>query len=400
MEEVTARLAAGDVEALRELLGENAASAEALGAVFGSGGYEPARGPSEVGTVGDATRWVIPVSKRAAPRVAVPVPAPEGGGLELPDPEPGVEGQAGETGEPSPAGEERVFLDLVPVRDADGTIRWKVKDLHLPPALQELADAADPAAAAERSQQDAMVVADTFITAVTRKDFVTALRICDGETVPEEKIAGLCIVFEEGQLALRKERPLVATALGDEKAWVIAHVESPKLDEGSEFGLIMRRDAEGEWHIAEINFGKLLETYVAASEAGKVPYTPIKAKPGAGELLVLYFEYDDAELLPRARRQVGILAGILKADPGKILTIAGHADALGSEDYNARLSATRAQSVKLALVDFDVPETQVRTTGFGEAKPWKPNERPDGSDNPAGRAHNRRAELFLDFSGS
>jgi hypothetical protein len=261
-----------------------------------------------------------------------------------------------------------------------------------------LADAADPAAAAERGQQDAMAMADKFITAVKRMDFVTALQVCDTDRVPEEKIAGLCIVFEEGQFALREKKPLIATALGDEKSWVIAHVESPKFEGGSEFGLIMGRAPEGSWQIREINFGKLLDTYVGATEAGKVPYTPIKSKPGAGELLVLYFEYDDDKLLPRAKRQVEILAGILKADPGKILTIAGHADALGPEDYNARLSATRAASVKQQLIEFNVPETQVRTTGFGEAKPWKPNERPDGSDNPQGRAHNRRAELFLDFS--
>jgi outer membrane protein OmpA-like peptidoglycan-associated protein len=422
--QVAKLIAAGDLDALKELLGSDAKSAAALEAAFGHSGYAPAAGqkPVEVGSFGGANRWAIPVQKRFVvlepkpePNVLrgeesitelnvdalTPAPIPE----VAPDPEPpiglpaaGDPGPEGEAGAGGDAGIERLYLDLVPNRQPDGTIKWGIKEIHFPPAIQDLVDAADPTAAAARSEQDAMAMADKFITAVTGRDFITALRVCSSEGVPEEKIAGLCIVFEEGQFTLRKNKPLIATALGDAKSWVIAHVESPKLDEGSEFGLIMGRDPEGAWQITEINFGKLLDTYVDASEAGTVPYTPIKSQPGTGDLLVLYFEYDGYALLPRAKRQLEILSGILKADPGKQLTIAGHADALGSEDYNARLSATRAASVAEQLIAFGVPDTQVRTTGFGEAKPWKPNERPDGTDDPKGRAYNRRAELYLDFS--
>ena len=34
-------------------------------------------------------------------------------------------------------------------------------------------------------------------------------------------------------------------------------------------------------------------------------------------------------------------------------------------------------------------------TGYGETKPIAPNENPDGSDNPSGRALNRRVEIFI-----
>ena len=34
-------------------------------------------------------------------------------------------------------------------------------------------------------------------------------------------------------------------------------------------------------------------------------------------------------------------------------------------------------------------------TGYGESKPVAPNENADGSDNPSGRALNRRVEIFL-----
>ena len=40
---------------------------------------------------------------------------------------------------------------------------------------------------------------------------------------------------------------------------------------------------------------------------------------------------------------------------------------------------------------------QVVSEGFGDLKPLDANVRPDGSDNPDGRSHNRRTEIYLDF---
>jgi hypothetical protein len=369
--EITNQLKVQDFTAAAALLGgEIGGGVAGLSAAFGPEGYALAadQEPAEIGTTGEITRWVLPVRKR---------------GIEV--------------GESKP---ERTYIDL----SAESAGRWDVVDLHYPEPLQNLVAAAVPEAlsAGAQREKDALIMADGFITAVTGMDFVTALNGCDGDSVPEEKIAGLCIVFEEGEFKLRKIKPLVATALREDTAWVIAHVDSEKLGAGSEFGLEMKRKpsgdgGDGEWKVVGINFGKLLDTYVAGSEAGKVPFTPIKSMPGKGEMLVLYFEYDDNRLLPRARRQIEIISNILKADPGKTLSIAGHADALGSDDYNTSLSAARATSVKQQLVAFGVPEPQVRTEGFGEAKPWKPNLHDDGTDDPKGRRYNRRAEIYLNF---
>jgi outer membrane protein OmpA-like peptidoglycan-associated protein len=53
--------------------------------------------------------------------------------------------------------------------------------------------------------------------------------------------------------------------------------------------------------------------------------------------------------------------------------------------------------VKQQLVALGVPSDQVETTGLGKAQPLGPNQKADGSDDPAGRSRNRRAEIFLDF---
>ena len=102
-------------------------------------------------------------------------------------------------------------------------------------------------------------------------------------------------------------------------------------------------------------------------------------------------------LHPRAKKQIEIIASIMKADPGKKLQIAGHTDALGDDSYNVRLSRTRADSVKALLVSLGVPEPQIETVGLGKAQPLSPNQKADGTDDPEGRSHNRRAEIFLDF---
>jgi outer membrane protein OmpA-like peptidoglycan-associated protein len=38
---------------------------------------------------------------------------------------------------------------------------------------------------------------------------------------------------------------------------------------------------------------------------------------------------------------------------------------------------------------------QFQTKGYGESKPVAPNTKPDGSDNPEGRAQNRRVEIKI-----
>jgi outer membrane protein OmpA-like peptidoglycan-associated protein len=128
-----------------------------------------------------------------------------------------------------------------------------------------------------------------------------------------------------------------------------------------------------------------------------VPYTPLVKNPKGGESLALYFEYDRAELHPRAKKQLEIVAGLLKSDPNRKLNIAGHTDALGDDSYNVRLSRGRAESVKAQLVELGVPPSQVITEGLGKAQPLGPNQKADGSDDPEGRSKNRRAEIFLDF---
>lgn len=247
-------------------------------------------------------------------------------------------------------------------------------------------------------EQDALSFAADFVKHLLNHDFASAQRYVDGKKVPVERLAGLCIVFEEGQYRLKPSKPLMITVANPEVSWVIAQVESESLAQSTEFGLELKRASASEpWKVAGVNLSQILGSF--AQNAGKlgIPYTPIVQNPRGGESLALYFEYDQAVLHPRAKKQIEIIASIMKADPGKKLQIAGHTDALGDDSYNVRLSRTRADSVKALLVSLGVPEPQIETVGLGKAQPLSPNQKADGTDDPEGRSHNRRAEIFLDF---
>ena len=112
---------------------------------------------------------------------------------------------------------------------------------------------------------------------------------------------------------------------------------------------------------------------------------------------VLLFEYDNARLKPGARAKMHQIAAVVKAPQYGFRDIAveGHADAIGSQNYNLDLSQRRADSVARELVFSGVEKERIVVRNFGESRPVAPNTRPDGSDNPEGRALNRRVELFI-----
>ena len=86
-------------------------------------------------------------------------------------------------------------------------------------------------------------------------------------------------------------------------------------------------------------------------------------------------------------------AQTLKDNPNVRVIVVGYTDSIGSDAYNLRLSERRAQAVKQYLVSKGIASGRLTTEGRGEADPIAPNTKPNGKDNPEGRAMNRRAEL-------
>ena len=86
-------------------------------------------------------------------------------------------------------------------------------------------------------------------------------------------------------------------------------------------------------------------------------------------------------------------AQLLRDNPSVRVTIEGHTDSIGSDAYNQKLSERRANAVKHYLVSKGVMADRLDAVGKGESQPIASNTKPNGRDNPEGRAMNRRAEL-------
>ncbi len=125
----------------------------------------------------------------------------------------------------------------------------------------------------------------------------------------------------------------------------------------------------------------------------------LKAKPTPrGMVLTLgdvLFDTNEATLKPGAYHTIERVAEVLKAEPDRHVTIEGHTDSTGSEEYNQQLSQRRAAAVETALLERGVSRDQIVSVGKGETFPVASN------DNASGRQQNRRVELiFADASSN
>lgn len=119
-----------------------------------------------------------------------------------------------------------------------------------------------------------------------------------------------------------------------------------------------------------------------------------KPKPEPIVLEGTNFAYDKATLRPQAEQVLDEVVTDLKQHPSIRIRIGGHTDSHGSDIYNQRLSQARAQSVADYLIAHGIDKSRiVEVKGYGEGQPVAPNKKPDGSDNPEGRAKNRRVEI-------
>ena len=109
----------------------------------------------------------------------------------------------------------------------------------------------------------------------------------------------------------------------------------------------------------------------------------------------ILFDFNRATLRPEAREVLSKLSGILLVTGDTRLSVEGHADSIGTEEYNQDLSERRAQSVREFLVTNGLSRELVNAQGFGESQPIASNTKPDGSDDPAGRQRNRRVEIVI-----
>lgn len=106
-----------------------------------------------------------------------------------------------------------------------------------------------------------------------------------------------------------------------------------------------------------------------------------------GKVRSIFFEYDKAELSSESKRTLEENARWIRRFPNARVTIEGHCDERGTEEYNLALGDQRAQVTKDYLTRLAVNPSQVATVSYGEERPFDP-----GHDEAAW-TKNRRAHF-------
>ena len=109
----------------------------------------------------------------------------------------------------------------------------------------------------------------------------------------------------------------------------------------------------------------------------------------------ILFAFGKATLTARAKTLIAAAAKEITdgGNPAQPINVVGHTDAIGTDADNQKLSEKRAQAVETQLRAALGAGWQFTVSGKGETQPVAENTNPDGSDNPAGRARNRRVEI-------
>ncbi|MEJ2121506.1 MAG: peptidoglycan-associated lipoprotein Pal [Alphaproteobacteria bacterium] len=108
----------------------------------------------------------------------------------------------------------------------------------------------------------------------------------------------------------------------------------------------------------------------------------------------VFFDFDQYDLEPAARRTVECWANYLKDKPGVTVLVEGNADERGTREYNLALGDRRANAVKNYLVALGVNARRVRTISYGKERPWVPGA------NEAAWAKNRNSKAVPSGPGS
>ncbi len=86
-------------------------------------------------------------------------------------------------------------------------------------------------------------------------------------------------------------------------------------------------------------------------------------------LRAVYFDFDRDELRPDAEEVLAGNARFLKEHPDLVVTIEGHADERGTNEYNLALGDRRASAARGYLSTMGIARDQVGTVSYGEERP-------------------------------
>ncbi|CAM3576011.1 OmpA family protein [Flavobacterium psychrophilum] len=105
----------------------------------------------------------------------------------------------------------------------------------------------------------------------------------------------------------------------------------------------------------------------------------------------IFFENNSDKLKVASLSQLDELSKILNKYEGANLTIEGHTDSVGADDFNMTLSQKRSESVRQYLIGKGISDARLISVGYGETQPVVTN------NTSLGKAKNRRVELKTNY---
>ena len=244
---------------------------------------------------------------------------------------------------------------------------------------------AEDEAAGEAAAREAKARADADAEAKRRNDAEIARAQAEEARAEAEQAKAEAEKMKQEALAAAEEAQAAKAAAEKAQAEAVAQqqvlaAEADKAKASAAQSENLRQQAENEKQ--ELR-GRLLQ------QLNSVLATRDSARGLIANMSDVLFRSGSVELLPAARERLAKVSGIVLAYPSLHVSIEGHTDSVGSDEYNQDLSERRAQSVRDYFVRGGIPEGAVDARGFGKAEPVASNETSEG------RQQNRRVELVL-----
>jgi outer membrane protein OmpA-like peptidoglycan-associated protein len=188
------------------------------------------------------------------------------------------------------------------------------------------------------------------------------------------------------EAALQKAAAEKATAEALAQQQVLA-AETDKARQAAAQSDSLRQQAEKEKQQAEYEKQELRARLL--QQLNSILATRDSARGLVANMSDVLFRSGSFELLPGARERLAKVSGIVLAYPTLHVTVEGHTDSVGTDEYNQQLSEHRAQAVRDYFVQQGINQAAVEAHGYGKSEPIATN------DTPEGRQQNRRVELIL-----
>lgn len=119
--------------------------------------------------------------------------------------------------------------------------------------------------------------------------------------------------------------------------------------------------------------------------------------PQLSEYADLLFDFDKFFLRQKSEDILETLYQFMKENQSVQVKLDGHTDWFGTEQYNEKLSKSRALSAHKYLIEKGISPDRIENAWFGEASPKVSNTNIDGTDSEANRQLNRRVEIKVEI---